>query len=333
MAGHGSKKVIYAALAGNGLIAITKFVAASITGSSAMLSEAIHSVVDTGNQGLLLYGIKKSNKPKDARHPFGYGMEIYFWSFVVAILIFAVGSGVSIYEGIHKLQEPGAITSPHINYIVLAAAMIFEGVAWYIAYKEFNKVRGKANWFQAVRHSKDPTVFTVLFEDSAAMAGLMVAFIGVFASSALGITWADGAASLGIGIILAGAAILLAFETKGLLLGEAASPEVVSSIETIIETKQSILHVNELRTMHMGPYDILLALSVDFPDEMQAGEVEQKVSELEREIKAKHPEIKHLFIEMQSREAHLADAVSSIAEEAKARADQDPDDTKPPIRS
>ena len=333
MAGHGSKKVIYAALAGNGLIAITKFVAASITGSSAMLSEAIHSVVDTGNQGLLLYGIKKSNKPKDARHPFGYGMEIYFWSFVVAILIFAVGSGVSIYEGIHKLQEPGAITSPHINYIVLAAAMIFEGVAWYIAYKEFNKVRGKANWFQAVRHSKDPTVFTVLFEDSAAMAGLMVAFIGVFASSALGINWADGAASLGIGVILAGAAILLAFETKGLLLGEAASPEVVSSIETIIETKQSILHVNELRTMHMGPYDILLALSVDFPDEMQAGEVEQKVSELEREIKAKHPEIKHLFIEMQSREAHLADAVSSIAEEAKARADQDPDDTKPPIRS
>lgn len=333
MAGHGSKKVIYAALIGNGLIAITKFAAASITGSSAMLSEAIHSVVDTGNQGLLLYGIRKSNKPKDARHPFGYGMEIYFWAFVVAILIFAVGSGMSIYEGIHKLHNPGAITSPYINYIVLTAAMIFEGVAWYIAYKEFNKVRGKTGWIEAVRHSKDPTVFTVLFEDSAAMLGLMVAFIGVVFSAELGIPWADGAASIGIGIILAGAAIVLALETKGLLLGEAASAEVVSSIENILKTRQSILHVNELRTMHMGPYDILLALSVDFQDALNAGDVEQKVSDLEREIKSKHPEIKHLFIEMQSREAHLADAVSAIAEKAEAEAAQDPDDTKPPIRS
>ncbi|GJM02136.1 MAG: cation transporter [Rhodomicrobium sp.] len=307
MAGHGSKKVIYAALAGNGLIAITKFVAASITGSSAMLSEAIHSVVDTGNQGLLLYGIKKSNKPKDERHPFGYGMEIYFWAFVVAILIFAVGAGISIYEGIHKLQNPAPIKSPYINYIVLTAAMIFEGVAWYIAYKEFNRIRGEASLFTAVRHSKDPTVFTVLFEDSAAMLGLIAAFIGILASDLYGLTNADGIASIIIGIILAATAILLAFETKGLLLGEAASPILVKSVEDIVKNRKSILHVNELRTMHMGPYDILLALSLDFKDELSAGDVERKISEMEVEIKSRHPEIKHLFIEMQSRSAHIAD--------------------------
>lgn len=307
MAGHGSKKVIFAALAGNGLIAITKFIGASITGSSAMLSEAIHSVVDTGNQGLLLYGIKKSQKPKDDRHPFGYGMEIYFWAFVVAILIFAVGSGVSIYEGIHKLSHPEEIRSPYINYIILTLALIFEGVAWYIAFKEFNKIRGKANFMDAVRHSKDPTVFTVLFEDSAAMLGLIVAFIGILASSSLGVQWADGAASVLIGIILAGTAILLAYETKGLLIGEAASPTITADIKSIIDNKHSVLHVNELRSMHMGPNDIILAISIDFEDDMTAGDVESEISELEREIKSKYPEMKHLFIEVQKKDDHDRD--------------------------
>lgn len=307
MAEHGSKKVIFAALAGNGLIAITKFIGASITGSSAMLSEAIHSVVDTGNQGLLLYGIKKSQKPKDDRHPFGYGMEIYFWAFVVAILIFAVGSGVSIYEGIHKLNHPEEIRSTHINYIILTLALIFEGVAWYIAFKEFNKIRGKANFMDAVRHSKDPTVFTVLFEDSAAMLGLIVAFIGILASSSLGVQWADGAASVLIGIILAGTAILLAYETKGLLIGEAASPTITADIKSIIDNKHSVLHVNELRSMHMGPNDIILAISIDFEDDMTAGDVESEISELEREIKSKYPEMKHLFIEVQKKDDHDRD--------------------------
>ena len=308
MAAHGSKKVIYAALIGNGLIAITKFFASFYTGSSAMMSEAVHSVVDTGNQGLLLFGIKRSNRPKDERHPFGYGMEIYFWAFVVAILIFAVGAGVSIYEGIHKLQHPEAISSPYINYLVLGAAMIFEGVAWYIAYKEFDKMKGNQSLFQAVRHSKDPTVFTVLFEDSAAMLGLMVAFVGIFIASSFGVLWADGAASIVIGLILAATAVLLAFETKGLLIGEAASPELIQSIEEIVQKDHSILHVNELRSMHMGPNDILLALSLDFQDDISAGQVESQISNLEQEIKTKHNEIKHLFIEVQSKSAHDADA-------------------------
>lgn len=308
MAAHGSKKVIYAALIGNGLIAVTKFFASFYTGSSAMMSEAVHSVVDTGNQGLLLFGIKRANRPKDERHPFGYGMEIYFWAFVVAILIFAVGAGVSIYEGIHKLQHPETISSPHINYLVLGAAMIFEGVAWYIAYKEFGKMKGNQSLFEAVRHSKDPTVFTVLFEDSAAMLGLMTAFIGIFIASTFGVLWADGAASIVIGIILAATAVVLAFETKGLLIGEAASPALIQSIEEIVQKDRSILHVNELRSMHMGPSDILLALSLDFQDDISAGQVETQISKLEQEIKTKHNEIKHLFIEVQSQSAHDADA-------------------------
>lgn len=312
MAAHGSKKVIYAALLGNALIAITKFSAAAVTGSSAMLSEAIHSVVDTGNQGLLLYGIHKSKKPKDTRHPFGYGMEIYFWSFVVAILIFAVGSGVSIYEGLHKLSNPGTITSPYINYLVLTLALAFEGVAWTIAFKEFNKVKGEGSLISAVRHSKDPTVFTVLFEDTAAMLGLIVAFIGIYAGASLGISWADGAASLLIGVILAGTAILLAYETKGLLIGEAASPAIVSSISSIVEKRSSVLFVNELRTMHMGPYDILLAISIDFKDDMTSVEVESKITALEKEIKSAHPEVKHLFIEVQKKSDHDADMTNNL---------------------
>ncbi len=307
MAAHGSKKVIYAALVGNGLIAITKFIASAITGSSAMLSEAIHSVVDTGNQGLLLYGIKRSNRPTDERHPFGYGMEIYFWSFVVAILIFAIGAGISIYEGVHKLQHPEEIRSPYINYIVLTLAMIFEGVAWTIAYKEFNKVRGNQGIFEAVRHSKDPTVFTVLFEDTAAMLGLIVALIGILAASEFGLSWGDGLASICIGIILAATAILLAFETKALLIGEAASPELITAIQERTMARQTIVHVNEIRSMHMGPNDILLALSVDFQDNITAGEVEQKIATLEQEIKTAHPEVKHLFIEVQSKADHEAD--------------------------
>lgn len=304
MATTGSKKVIFAALFGNGLIAITKFTAASITGSSAMLSEAIHSVVDTGNQGLLLYGIKRSNRPADKRHPFGYGMEIYFWSFVVAIMIFAVGAGVSIYEGLHKLSHPSEITSPYINYIVLSLALIFEGVAWWIAYKEFGKVKGNFGIMEAVQHSKDPTVFTVLFEDSAAMLGLIVAFIGIFLASSYGIASADGIASLVIGFILAGTAAMLAYETKGLLIGEAASSHLETGVKDIVATRPAIAHVNELRSMHMGPNDVLLALSLDFKDDLTVGNVETTIYQLEREIKDAFPEIKRLFIEVQNKQDH-----------------------------
>jgi len=304
MASHGSRKVIFAALAGNALIAVTKFFAAFHTGSSAMLSEAIHSVVDTGNQGLLLYGIKRSQKPPDEYHPFGYGSEVYFWSFVVAILIFGVGAGVSIYEGVQKLLTPHPISSPFVNYIVLGTAMMFEGAAWIIAYRAFGSVRGNMGLFEAVRRSKDPTIFTVLFEDTAAMLGLIAAAIGVFCAHKFDIEWADGAASLVIGIILAGTATLLAYETKGLLIGEAAGRTVISGIQRILSSSPAVNRVNELRTMHLAPNDILLAVSLDFHDNLKIADVEQAISRIERDIKGRFPDIKRLFIEVQSQEDH-----------------------------
>ena len=319
MAAHSSRKVILAALAGNSLIAIMKFTAAAFTGSSAMLSEAIHSVVDTGNQGLLLYGMKRAKRPADEKHPFGYGMEIYFWSFVVAIMVFAVGAGISFYEGVHKVMHPETITSPMINYLVLGFAMIFEGAALYIAYKEFGKVRGKMGLFEAVQRSKDPTLFTVLFEDTAAMLGLVVAFAGIFIAHTFNIPWVDGATSILIALILAGTATLLAYETKGLLIGEAASPAVVQGIHEMIEKQSDIANINEVRTMHLGPDDILLALSVDFIDQLPSERVEAIINELETQIKAAYPEIQRLFIEAQDKDHHYA----SVKAEKARREDKD----------
>ncbi|PLW77658.1 cation diffusion facilitator family transporter [Cohaesibacter celericrescens] len=306
MASHGSKKVIYAALAGNGLIAITKFFAASITGSSAMLSEGIHSLVDTGNQGLLLYGIKRASKPADKKHPFGYGSELYFWAFVVALLIFAVGAGLSIYEGIQKVLDPHPISDPTINFYVLGAALVFEGWAWWIALKEFRTTKGKLGWLEAVTDSKDPTVFTVLFEDSAAMLGLVVAAIGIGVSYYMQIPWMDGAASIVIGVILAGTAFLLAYETKGLLIGEAASTELEAEITNIVSAHPAVTTVNELRTLHRGPNEVLLTLSIDFENTMIVGKLEKVIAELEGDIRARFPQIHRIFIEAQSHRDHVA---------------------------
>ncbi len=304
MAATGSRKVIYAALAGNALIAVTKFFAASVTGSSAMLSEGIHSLVDTGNQGLLLYGIRRAKRPADAKHPFGYGAEIYFWAFVVAILIFAVGAGVSIYEGVQKIFEPHPIDNININFIVLALAFVFEGAAWWIAFRSFESSRGKRAFIDAVRESKDPTLFTVLFEDTAAMLGLVVAFAGITGAAWLGLPWLDGAASIFIGVILAVTALLLAIETKGLLIGEGADPEVTKAIRGLVAATPTVHALNEIRTLHRGPNDVLLALSIDFEDNLTVGKVENAIFQLETAIKDRFPAVKRLFIEVQSAEHH-----------------------------
>ncbi len=305
MASGSSKTVIIAALLGNGAIACTKFAASVYTGSSAMLSEAIHSLVDTGNQGLLLYGLKKSERPADKTHPFGYGRELYFWAFVVALLIFSIGAGVSLYEGVHKIQHPEPVSSPHVNFIVLGLAMAFEGVAFYLAIKEFNKRRGTTPVFKAVRQSKDPGLFTVLFEDAAAMAGLVIAFVGLLVAEYLGVIWADGAASIGIGLLLATVAIFLCFETKGLLIGEAVSDEMSDDLHKIINGSDAVNSINEFRTMHMGPQDVLLAVSLDVRDDLDTGTLEAALYELEQSIKASHPEVKRLFLEVQSGEHHV----------------------------
>ncbi|KZK80275.1 Ferrous-iron efflux pump FieF [Pseudovibrio sp. W64] len=304
MAAHGSKKVIFAALAGNTLISITKFAAAAYTGSAAMLSEGIHSLVDTGNQGLLLLGMKRAEKPADEKHPFGYGSEIYFWAFVVAIMIFAVGAGISLYEGIQKILNPHPIESALIAYIVLGLAIIFEGWAWMVAYKEFKKTKGKRPFLAAVRDSKDPTVFTVLFEDTAAMLGLLVAFAGIYGAQALGIAWLDGAASVVIGLILAGTAFVLALETKGLLIGESASDELVASVREILQAPAAVKGVNEIRTLHLGPNDVLLAASLDFEDALTAGAVEEVIFSLEDTIKRAQPLIGRVFLEVQAARDH-----------------------------
>lgn len=296
MAGS-SRKVIFAALAGNTLIAVTKFVAAGLTGSSAMLSEGIHSTVDTGNQALLLLGLRRSRKPADERFPFGHGKEIYFWSFIVAILIFGLGAGVSVYEGVMHLLEPVEIASPLVNYVVLGVAMVFEGVAWSLAFVEFRKSKGSWGYVEAVRRGKDPTMFVVLFEDSAAMLGLIVALLGVTLARFTGSTVFDGLASIVIGLILGGTAIWLAYETKGLLIGEAANSRVVEGIRGILERTPEILRVNEVLTMHMGPEFVLLNISVKFPDSAPAHEIEETVGRIDRQVRTAYPVVKRIFIE------------------------------------
>ena len=278
-----------------------------MTGSSAMLSEAVHSLVDTGNQTLLLYGIKRSGKPADEKHPFGYGMELYFWTFVVAILIFGLGAGVSIFEGIKKIQHPEVVTDTFVNYIVLGIALVFEAVAWFIAFKEFRGSQGKRGIIQTVRDSKDPTVFTVLFEDSAAMLGLLVAFAGIWLAEYLQLPVLDGVASVIIGFILAITASLLAYESKGLLVGEGADKEVVGAIREIVKQENGIISINETLTMHMGPQDVLLNLSLDFFDNLSSPEVEAIISRLESKIKAEYPQIQRIFIEAQSITGHYQD--------------------------
>lgn len=301
----GSQKVIIAALIGNGLISITKFFAAFTTGSSAMLSEGVHSLVDTGNQVLLLFGLKQAKKPADEKFPFGHGKEIYFWSFIVSILIFAIGAGISIYEGVHHILHPSELSDPTINYIVLGLAMIFEGGALYFAVVEFNKVRGKAKMsaLDAVKKGKDPTLFVVLFEDSAAMLGLFVAFIGIWLAHSTGILWFDGAASVLIGCILGGTAIWLAFETKGLLIGESANPEIVEGIKGILKGQKGIEKTNEVLTLHMGPEFILATISVEFKDKLKTGELENIIHIVTKEIKGEFPRVKRVFIEAEDRNA------------------------------
>ncbi len=304
MAAQGSRTAVIAALAGNGLIAVTKFIAAAFTGSSAMFSEAVHSLVDTGNQGLLLYGMKRAGKPADAAHPFGYGRELYFWAFVVAIMIFATGAGVSVYEGVSKLSNPHPVTDAYINYIVLALALVFEGGSWVVAFREFRRRKGRFGYFRALQLSKDPSLFTVLMEDSAAMLGLVIALAGIFLAEALAMPELDAAASILIGVVLALVAGFLAFETKALLIGEAAAPDVVAGVRRAVAQERGIAQTNEILTMHMGPRDVLLNLSVDFRSGLSSDDVEAAITSLERKIKSEFPEITRVFIEAQALKAH-----------------------------
>lgn len=302
MATTESSRVVNAALAGNLLVMLTKVAAALVTGSSAMRSEAVHSAVDTGNELLLLYGLRKAARPPDADHPFGHGREIYFWSFIVALLFFALGAVVSVYQGLHHLREPVEINRPVVNYVVLGLALLFEGGSWRVAFKHFRATKGELGYFEAVRRSKDPTTFTVLAEDTGAVIGILIALAGTVAAHVFARPELDGMASIGIGLLLGLIALVLARETKGLLIGEPAHSGLVAAICTMARAEPGIQRSNGLFTVHMGPHQVVAALSVDFKDDLTAAEVERIIAALEDRVRKAHPEVVSLLIKPQKPE-------------------------------
>ena len=304
-----TRKVIYAAIVGNLLVAATKFGAAAWTGSSAMLSEAVHSIVDTGNSLLLLYGLHRAKEPPDHEHPLGYGREIYFWSFVVAVLVFALGAGVSLYEGIVHALNPEPIQDAAVNYVVIGLSTLFDGTTWWIALRNFKGRMRYSALFKAIRDSKDPTSFMVLFEDSAALIGLMIALAGTYFSVRLELPLLDGVASVLIGLVLAATATLLARETKGLLIGEGADPLIVESILRIATEMEGVAHANGIITVHIAPQQILVALSLELEDELKTPDIEVKVIELERRVRRLHPTVIALFVKPQSSSGY-SDAIA-----------------------
>ena len=297
-----SKTSIYAAMAANIAIGIAKFVGAAISGSSAMLSEGIHSVVDSTNEILLLYGLKQSEIAPDEKHPLGHGQEIYFWSLLVAVLIFALGGGVSIYEGINSFQHAEASNSAIVSYIVLGVAAIFEGVALFVSIREFDKnyPRNNVSLWTAIRRSKDPSAFIVILEDFAALVGLGLAFAGVFLSEITQNPVYDGIASIVIGLLLTVVAVILVAETKGLLVGESASPEVRESIKTIVQADEAVSAIANPITFHLGPRDIMLALNIEFKDDLSADAIESATRRIEKNIRDTHSDVKRIFIEAAS---------------------------------
>ena len=295
-----SRFTLYAALAANLGIALAKFVAAALSGSSAMLTEGFHSVVDSTNQLLLLYGQKRAQKPPDKIHPLGYGRELYFWSFVVAILIFATGAGLSVYEGVLHILHPEPSTDPTLNYVVLGISAALEGTSGIVALRAFGRQKGDLGWWQAIRRSKDPTVFIVLFEDSAALLGLVIAALGVFLAHALAMPLFDGAASIVIGCVLAAVAFVLARESHGLLIGERADPEMVRAVHDAVDGRPEVTYVHDVLTMHIAPEMIFVGLDVDFEDHVPVGQIEVMIADVEAALRGRFPAIRTLYIKPRS---------------------------------
>jgi cation diffusion facilitator family transporter len=302
----GSRLVVYAALVGNLCIAIAKFTAAAISGSSAMLTEGVHSLVDTLNEVLLLYGLHRADKKPDTLHPFGYGRELYFWSFIVALLVFAAGAGVSAYEGIVHIRHPEPATNHTLSYLVLGVAFVFEGVSWVIALREFRATKGSLGYFEAFRRSKDPATFTVLLEDSAALLGLAFAFLGLLGAQLLDMPVLDGVASLCIAAVLAATAFLLARETKGLLVGEPAHPSVARRIMAVANADADLRGTNGVTTMQMGPQQVVAMLSAEFEDDRTTLQIETCITRIETSVKAEYPELVALFVKPQTPEVFRA---------------------------
>ena len=292
-----SKFAIYGAIGANVAIAVSKFVAAYFTGSSAMLSEGIHSLVDSGNGGLILLGVHQSAKGPNRRHPFGRSKELYFWALIVAILVFSVGGGMSFYEGIAHLQHPAALTDPTWNYWVLGLSLLFESVSCFLAFRAFNADRGEAGFWAALRRSKDPAVFAILLEDLAALLGLVIALAGVYFGQVLNNPYLDGAASIGIGLLLVGVAAFLIYKTKGLLVGVGADDDTLADLQRIVLAQPGVQHMRAPLTLYLGPADVVLALDVEFESHLVADDVERTVAALQDAIRAAHPEFQRIFVE------------------------------------
>jgi len=292
-----SRVAIYGAIAANLAIATTKFVVAGVTGSSAMLSEGIHSLVDTGNGGLLLVGLQRSQRPASQQHPFGHGKELYFWSLIVAVLIFGAGGGVSFYEGILHVRHPNPLTDPHWNYIVLGCAALFEGASFALAFRQFSHERGDTPFWEALHASKDPSTYTVLAEDSAALLGLAIAALGVFFSHKLEMPRVDGVASILIGLLLAGVAVLLIREARGLLVGEGVSPETAQAIQAIARDEAGVREVGRVLSMYVGPQDVLVTFDLAFAPEVPAADVAAAIRRIEQAVRERFPRVRRIFLE------------------------------------
>ncbi len=296
MAGHGSNRVILAALAANLGIAAAKFIAAGITGSSAMITEGVHSLVDSFNHVLLLYGTARSRKAADGKHPLGYGRELYFWSFVVAVLVFSLGAGVSIYEGILHLLHPEPASEAGVAFIVLAFAGALEGWSTWEALKGFNAARGSRTVLRAIRDTKDAPTLIVLLENAGAMAGLGIAALGIAMAQWTGSPLWDGGASVLIGLVLAATAILLIVEAKGLLIGESADPELIEAIRACAVGHAGVVAVHEVLTVHQAPDMVVSVISADFEDTITAREVEQTVRDIEAAVAAQFPLVTRVYV-------------------------------------
>jgi cation diffusion facilitator family transporter len=301
-----SKTAIVAALAGNLAIALTKLIAAVFTGSSAMLSETVHSLVDTGNEVMLLYGLHKSQAPADREHPFGHGRELYFWALMVALAIFAVGAGVSLYEGVSRTLHPSPMENPFWNYLVLGIAFVFEGISWIFGWRAFRTSRGRRGVWEGLRVSKDPSSFLVFFEDSGALIGLVIAFLGILLGQLLGLPRLDGIASIAIGLVLGLMSFFLAYETKGLLIGEGFDRETTDRLRKIIEEDPNTVRLERILTLYLSPDEVMLTVDVRFHTEISVGELRKAMDQLKRSIREDFPEIKRIYFAAESAPEHSA---------------------------
>ena len=300
MSASSSKFAIYGAIGANVAITISKFVAAFYTGSSAMLSEGIHSLVDSGNGVLILFGVRQAELPADARHPFGRSKELYFWALIVAILVFSVGGGMSFYQGIEHIRHPAPLTDPTWNYVVLGLSLVFESISCLLAFRAFNRERGSRPFWASIRESKDPAVFAILLEDLAALLGLVIALAGVFLGHQLNNPYLDGAASVGIGLLLLAVAIFLIYKTKLLLVGVGVDDETLADVLRLARAQPDVVRVRPPLTMYLGPADVVLALDVEFAAHLTAEQVERAIDHLQEAIRAAHPEMKRIFVEAKS---------------------------------